>query len=186
MLALLVGCNWNGGTDPNSCVFGNERNPGPGCTVPDTTDWSVPPLETACGGGCTDGEVTRFQAARQGTAMLVFHLITQGPPDRSGAQYYFVNLFDVGRTEREMFFVVTPTGGRVMLGDPRNGFEMRNVNFTYSFAADGLEVRIPTDALPFHGGSGATAGTGTATSYSEGVAYSSCWDPSVAIGCKLF
>jgi hypothetical protein len=188
LIVLVCGCNWGGGTDPNACFVGNERDPGPGCTVPESADWTDPRLEhrVACAAPCKDGDVLYYQVAREGLQTLRVRLTTQGAPDTSGTRYYFVDLFQEKRTYRDFYVVLTPSAVRVRIASPIWGTEITGADISYHFASDGIELSIPTDALPFGGEAAATAGKGDDMAWDFGLTSDVCWDPSLPRGCMIY
>jgi hypothetical protein len=158
-LGLLAGC----ASDPDACWLGNQREGAGACLLPelaatidgDGAEWEASDVlrRRSCF-DCPAGDVDYYQVAREGADAVVLRAVTHGAPVADGSATYIVGFRPLvdpqAETLRAYAFELLFGGDRI---DARMKpwFEFTGLPIEVAWGADGYEVRLPVEVLPFEG-----------------------------------
>jgi len=164
---LIAACKgddpYAGGAGGNACLDGSYRDPGPGCTVAPLADVTVDghadewtdervryPFSASCCGNGDPGEL--FIARTNDGASLAMFMPIIGAALTDVGHNYVVHFRRYGTTYDQPGAISAEVVMSSSQGFMRiNGIPVYGIPIEYAFGPDGLELRVPLDALPYPG-----------------------------------
>ena len=202
---LCMSCDLGIGSDPNPptapCLAGHVRASGKACTAPGaaiavdgkTSDWSgldsIPVTQSCVTAPCQGQLVDSMQVAQftaSGWTMLAIHVHVAGgnPTNRNDTrrlELHFAALPAEAPAAEDVFYAGQSGIGWIRAGRDQTPPVGTRPVFDFAWTADGYELAVPTDYLPFDGAMTVTAagaafdGTNWNPITSQPVAARMCW-----------